>query len=182
VTSSKGACRYMAHFQHRRLPSPRGKASTTLHPAAPSGAQLQWAALSPRRAALLILEGPRTVPACLQCNEPFQPGPVRGGRVQTYCQRTCQIKAANVRRDAKRRSNLSTAVKPSGQPQPPEATNTPPSASRALSDSPNTASDRIAVLTALAHSRGGIDPWQVAELAKLKGRSAWSPLRVILAP
>jgi hypothetical protein len=39
---------------------------------------------------------------------------------------------------------------------------------------------RISALMTLAHSRGGIDPWQIAELAKLKGISPWAPLRVIL--
>jgi len=34
---------------------------------------------------------------------------------------------------------------------------------------------------ALAHSRTGIDAWQVAELAKLRGISPWAPLRIILA-
>jgi hypothetical protein len=41
--------------------------------------------------------------------------------------------------------------------------------------------DRLAELMALAHSRGGIGPWEVAELAKLRGISPWAPLRVILA-
>jgi hypothetical protein len=53
----------------------------------------------------------------------------------------------------------------------------PPSASRALSDARNA---RISELMALAHSRGGIDPWQVAELAKLRNISPWAPLRVII--
>jgi hypothetical protein len=46
---------------------------------------------------------------------------------------------------------------------------------------PDTPSDRLKALMALAHSRGGIGPWEVAELAKLRGISPWAPLRVILA-
>jgi hypothetical protein len=34
---------------------------------------------------------------------------------------------------------------------------------------------------AKAQSRGGIDAWEIAELAKLRGISPWAPLRVILA-
>jgi hypothetical protein len=34
---------------------------------------------------------------------------------------------------------------------------------------------------AKAHSRKGIDAWEIAELAKLRGISPWVPLRVIIA-
>jgi hypothetical protein len=114
---------------------------------------------------------------CASCAAPFQPAPPRGGMTQIYCQRSCQIKAANIRRDAKRRANLSTAVKPSGLPSSPPLLNMSPSVDRALSAAHNT---RISALMTLAHSRGGIDPWQIAELAKLKRVSPWAPLRVIL--
>ena len=115
---------------------------------------------------------------CAQCATPFPaPAQRRGGRVQIYCQRACQITAANIRRDLKRKGNLSTAVKPSGRVDMAKVITIPPSNSRAASDAHNT---RISALMTLAHSRGGIDPWQIAELAKLKGVSPWAPLRVIL--
>jgi hypothetical protein len=62
---------------------------------------------------------------------------------------------------------------------------TPPVVSPIVDTSPSdrqdTAADRLSELMALAHSRGGIGPWEVAELAKLRGISPWAPLRVILA-
>ena len=118
------------------------------------------------------------MPACLNCNIEFPEAPRRGPRPKTFCSRPCQIKAANERRSIKRRGDLSTTGKAPGRPVAPGVTIVPPSASRALSDSP---SARISALMALAHSsRGGIDAWQVAELAKLKGVSPWAPLRVII--
>jgi hypothetical protein len=32
-----------------------------------------------------------------------------------------------------------------------------------------------------AHSRGGVNAWEIAEIAKLRGRSPWAPLRIIIA-
>jgi hypothetical protein len=129
------------------------------------------------------------MPACLTCSTEFPEAPRRGPRPKTYCSPKCQIQAANIRRDLKRKGSaaqrpcdLSTTGEAPGQPVAPEATTIPPSASRALSDSPSvTPAERIAVLMTLAHSRGGIDPWQLAELAKLRGISPWSPARIIMA-
>jgi hypothetical protein len=120
---------------------------------------------------------------CANCAIEFpQPAARRGGRVQRFCTPKCRVAGANSRRSTTRtgRANGPTyphAQGPSGRPKIPEAITIPTSASRALSDARNT---RISELMALAHSRGGIDPWQVAELAKLKGISPWAPLRVII--
>jgi hypothetical protein len=114
---------------------------------------------------------------CALCATAFTPPPIRrGGKPRVYCGKPCQTQAANARR-VRGRANLSTAVKPAGQPLAPEATTIPPTVDMAASDARNA---RISALMTLAHSRGGIDPWQVAELAKLKGISPWAPLRVIL--
>jgi hypothetical protein len=123
------------------------------------------------------------VPASLQCNNEFPEAPRRGARPQTYCNPKCQIKAANERRSIKRRgeaqgpSNLSTGGAAPGRPVASDPMRISPSAKTPPSDSP---SARINALMALAHSRGGIDPWQVAELARLRNISPWAPLRVII--
>ena len=118
------------------------------------------------------------MPACLNCNIEFPEAPRRGPRPKTFCSRPCQIKQANERRSIKRRGNLSTAGEPSGQPLSPEATNTPPSAKTPASDLPS----RLEFLMDKAHSRVGVTAFEVAEIAKLKGRSPWAPLAKILAP
>jgi hypothetical protein len=41
--------------------------------------------------------------------------------------------------------------------------------------------DRLAELMALAHSPKGIDPFFVAELARLRGLSPWTPFRLIVS-
>jgi hypothetical protein len=71
------------------------------------------------------------------------------------------------------------AGKAPGQPLLSTPPNIPPTVDRSVSDSP---SARIAELMALAHSRTGINAWEIAELAKLRGISPWAPLRVIIAP
>jgi hypothetical protein len=57
----------------------------------------------------------------------------------------------------------------------------PRSVDRSASDRQNTPLNRLSELMALAHSRGGIGPWEVAELARLRGMSPWAPLSVIIA-
>jgi hypothetical protein len=128
------------------------------------------------------------MPACLNCHTEFAEAPRRGPRPKTFCSRPCQIKAANERRSIKRRGSaaqrpcdLSTAGKTPGRPSSPEAITIPPSASTPLSDSPNPTSDRIAELLARAHSKTGIDPFSVAELARLRGLSPWTPFRLIVS-
>jgi hypothetical protein len=115
---------------------------------------------------------------CEHCSTAFPaPAQRRGARPQRFCNPKCQIKAANERRSIRRRGNLSTAVKLSGLVDMAEAINTPPAPSTPLTDARNA---RISALMTLAHSRGGIDAWQIAELAKLRNISPWAPLRVIL--
>jgi hypothetical protein len=119
--------------------------------------------------------------ACAQCAAPFpQPATRRGARPQTYCSRPCQIKAANARRATTRTGRKVTnpqGAAPSGLPSSPALLNMSPSVDRSVTDARNA---RISALMTLAHSRGGIDPWQIAELAKLRNISPWAPLRVIL--
>jgi hypothetical protein len=101
--------------------------------------------------------------------------------VQKFCQRACQIRAANIRRDAKRKANLSTDVKPSGRVEMVGVTTIPPDHSTPLSDSPNPTADRIAELMAKAHSRTGINAFELADLARLRGLSPWTPARLIMS-
>jgi hypothetical protein len=118
---------------------------------------------------------------CAQCTAEFLPS-TRGGKVQTYCARTCQITAANMRRASTHAARTNPpAVEPSTQPLSPALIATAPTLDRLVSDRQDTPSERLSELMALAHSRGGIGPWEVAELAKLRGISPWAPLRVILA-
>jgi hypothetical protein len=65
------------------------------------------------------------------------------------------------------------------RPSSPTLTMKPSSVERSPSDAP---AARISELMAKGHSREGINAWEIAELAKLRGISPWSPLRVILAP
>jgi hypothetical protein len=124
---------------------------------------------------------------CANCAIEFpQPPVLRGGRVRRFCTPKCRVAGANARRQTTRAGRIRPtdtiptyphAGKAPGQPVASEAMHIPPSDSRALSDA---RSARISALMTLAHSRGGIDPWQIAELAKLKNISPWAPLRVIL--
>jgi hypothetical protein len=115
--------------------------------------------------------------ACPQCTTEIPEAPRRGGKPRVYCSRPCQIKAANARRPP--RPTYPHAVEPPTQPLAPTLTNIPPSVKTPVSDAPGA---RLSELMAKAHSRGGINAWEIAELAKLRGRSPWAPLSVILAP
>jgi hypothetical protein len=66
---------------------------------------------------------------------------------------------------------------PSGQPLAPEATNIPDSVDRSASESPS----RLSVLMEKAHSRVGVNAFEIAEIAKLRGISAWAPVAKIIA-
>jgi hypothetical protein len=122
------------------------------------------------------------MPACLHCHTDFPPAPTRG-KPQVYCGRPCQTKAANARRAstrAGRKLPLETyphAGEPSGRPLPSTLTDIPPSVDRSATDSP---SARLSELMAKAHSRVGVTAWEVAEIAKLRGISAWAPLAKII--
>jgi hypothetical protein len=118
---------------------------------------------------------------CAQCALSFPAPPFRRGKVQIYCSSQCQTKAANARRATTRAGRSKTnpqAGGPSGRPSPSTLPNIPPSVDMAASEPQ---SSRLAVLMAKAHSRGGIDAWEVAELAKLRGVSPWAPLAKIIA-
>jgi hypothetical protein len=117
---------------------------------------------------------------CAQCALSFPAPPFRRGKVQIYCSSQCQTKAANARRATTRegRKTNPQVVEPSGRPSPSTLPNIPPSVDMAASEPQ---SSRLAVLMAKAHSREGIDAWEVAELAKLRNISPWSPLRIIIA-
>jgi hypothetical protein len=114
------------------------------------------------------------VSACPQCGASVTPGP----RPKTYCSTPCQSKAADARRATTRagRSGITNpqAEEPPTRPLSPTLIATPPSVDMA-------ASDRLSVLMDKAHSRVGVNAWEVAEIAKLRGISPWSPLAKIIA-
>jgi hypothetical protein len=122
---------------------------------------------------------------CAHCAIEFpQPAARRGGRVQRFCTPKCRVAGANARRSTTRTGRINGptnphAGEPSGQPSSPEVITIPPSVDRAAHGSPHT---RISELMEKGHSRTGITAWEIAELAKLRGISAWAPLKVILAP
>jgi hypothetical protein len=127
------------------------------------------------------------MPACLQCTAEFPAPPVRRGKAQVYCSPPCQTKAANARRASTRAGRINGITYPhAGEPlqrlKTPEAMSIPPSVDRSASDRQDAPSNRLSELMDKAHSRGGINAWEIAELAKLRGISPWAPLRVILAP
>jgi hypothetical protein len=135
---------------------------------------------------------PRQTLTCEHCSTAFTaPTQRRGARARRFCTPKCQQTAANARRQTTRegrKGNLSTAAEPSGQPVAPGVITIPPTHSTPLtgplsrlSDSPYTPATRLSALMALAHSKGGINPWQLAELARLRGMSPWAPARLIMS-
>jgi hypothetical protein len=130
------------------------------------------------------------MPACLQCTAEFAAPPARRGKVQVYCSRPCQTKAANARRAPTRAGRI---IRPTDNGitfpragealqrlKTPEAMTIPPSVDRSASDRPS-AADRLSFLMDKAHSRVGVTAWEIAEIAKLKNISAWAPVSVIIA-
>jgi hypothetical protein len=126
-----------------------------------------------------------TTLTCASCAAAFPaPTPRRGARPQRFCTPKCQIKSANERRSIKRRGNLSTTGKAPGRPVAPGVTIVPPTAQTPLSDHARarlSAQERLEELMQKAHSRTGINAWEIAELAKLRNISPWAPARVIIA-
>jgi hypothetical protein len=111
--------------------------------------------------------------ACLQCGAAFE----ASSRPKTYCSLPCQSKAANMRRATTRAGRREPYPRAGGSPTrpiPSTLTDIPPSVDMAATD--------LASLMAKANSRVGITAWEIATIAKLRGISPWSPLRVILAP
>jgi hypothetical protein len=125
------------------------------------------------------------MPACLQCTAEFPAPPARRGKVQVYCSRPCQTKAANVRRASTRAGRINGITYPhAGEPlqrlKTPEAMSIPPSVDRSASDRPS-AADRLSFLMDKAHSRVGVTAWEIAEIARARNISAWAPVSKILA-
>jgi hypothetical protein len=123
---------------------------------------------------------------CAQCATEFPAPPVRrGARPQRFCTPKCQIKAANARRSIKRRGNLSTAGKTPERPLPSTLPDAPAKAQTPLSDAPThvdrSAIERLAFLMDKAHSRVGVTAWEIAEIARARGISAWAPVAKIIA-
>jgi hypothetical protein len=122
--------------------------------------------------------------ACALCASEFPQPTTRGGKVKIFCSPKCRVAGANARRATTRAGRNSVGAtnprsgEPSGRPSSSTLTDIPPSVDMAASEAP---SDRLSTLMAKAHSREGIDAWEIAELAKLRGISPWVPLRVIIA-
>jgi hypothetical protein len=124
---------------------------------------------------------------CAQCATEFPQPPRTRGKVQRYCSKPCQTKAANMRRATTRAGRINGVTYPQAGKAPigplhSTLTDTHATVDRAATETPHTPSDRLSELMEKAHSRGGVTAWEIAEIAKLRGRSPWSPLRVILAP
>jgi hypothetical protein len=117
------------------------------------------------------------MPACLSCKEEYQPGPRRGARPQAYCTPKCQQTAANQRRASTRSGRGAGALRTPKSilesPESPSTIHTPPEA-------PNPV-DRLDELMDKAHSKTGIGAFEVAELARLRGLSPWTPFRLIVS-
>jgi hypothetical protein len=62
---------------------------------------------------------------------------------------------------------------------------TPPVVSPIVDTSPSacqdTAADRLSELMEKAHSRTGVNAWEIAEIAKLRNISPWAPVAKIIA-
>jgi hypothetical protein len=120
---------------------------------------------------------------CAQCATEFPQPAARRGKVQIFCSPKCRVAGGNARRATTRvgRINGETyphAGEPSTQPLSPTLIATPPSVERSASDAPV---DRLSELLAKAHSRAGVTAFEIAEIARARGISAWAPLSVIIA-
>jgi hypothetical protein len=62
----------------------------------------------------------------------------------------------------------------------PPLNSVPPTVDSSLSAAPYNPSARLEELMARANSRGGVNAWEIAEIAKLRGVSPWAPLHVII--
>jgi hypothetical protein len=123
------------------------------------------------------------MPACANCQTEFPEVP-RRGKAKLFCGPTCRVSAGNARRATTRSGRTLGLTNPRageapGGPLSPEVIATRPSVDRSVSDSHNI---RLSELMAKAHSPGGVTSFEIALIAKMRGISAWAPLRVILAP
>jgi hypothetical protein len=117
------------------------------------------------------------MPACLTCTQDFRAA-TRGGRAQLFCSPSCRVVAANARRATTRKGRLGVTNPQPISPTPPTM---PPSVDRSPSDCQDTPNNSLKALLDKAHSRVGVTAWEIATIAKLRGISAWAPLRVIIA-
>jgi hypothetical protein len=128
-----------------------------------------------------------TTLTCANCANDFPAPPVlRGGRVRRFCTPKCRVAGANQRRATTRLGRTlgptnPHAQEPSGLPSSPTLPNMSPSVDRSASDRQDTPSDSLANLLDKAHSRVGVTAWEIATIAKMRGISAWAPVRVIIA-
>lgn len=117
------------------------------------------------------------MPACLTCTSDF-PAATRGGRAQKFCSPPCRVADANSRRSTTRKGRQGVT-----NPQP--LSTTPPTARPTVetspTDAPATPSDRLNELMEKAHSRTGINAFELADLARLRGLSPWTPARLIMS-
>jgi hypothetical protein len=136
-----------------------------------------------------LTQGIAPLPACLQCSTDFPAPAARRGKVQVYCSRPCQTKAANARRASTRQGRVEGITYPRGNgsgrppasalPDAPDSSQTPASGHASVAESVDRA--RLEELMDKAHSRVGVTSFEIAMIAKLRGISAWAPLRVIIA-
>ena len=128
---------------------------------------------------------------CAQCASPFPAPAVRRGKVQIFCTPQCRVAGANARRASTRAGRIIRptdngitnphAGEPSGRPLPSTLTDIPPSVDRSLSDAHNPRPDSLEAPMEKAHSRAGINAFELATLAKLRGLSPWTPARLIMS-
>ena len=118
----------------------------------------------------------RTTPlsACPQCGEAI----TTASRPKTFCTPACQVQAANARRATTREGRALGLANPrAGRPLSPSPTDIPASDKTPASDAPT----RLSEPMEKAHSKAGINAFELADLARLRGLSPWTPFRLIVS-
>jgi hypothetical protein len=118
---------------------------------------------------------------CAQCAAPFPAPSTRRGKVQIYCAKDCQTKAANARRQTTRAGRKGATIETNPRPSSPTPPELPATVDRSVSDRQDTPNNRLKALLDKAHSRGGVNAFEIATIAKLRGISPWAPVAKILA-
>jgi hypothetical protein len=123
---------------------------------------------------------------CASCAVDFPAPAQRRGKVQIYCSPKCRVAGGNARRSSTRQGRINGETNPhAGRPVSPEATTIPPTAKPPVSGHASTAESvdgsRLEELMEKAHSRVGVNAFEIALIAKMRGISPWAPTRVILA-
>jgi hypothetical protein len=67
------------------------------------------------------------------------------------------------------------------QPLSPTPPTIPPSVDTSPSEANDTAGDRLSALMEKAHSKVGVNAFEIATIAKMRGISAWAPVAKIIA-